>query len=688
LWVLLIGAVITFVVLALTVSPSTNTLSERIKVRKQVVQCTQDELFDDQLSMCAPIINTPIPILDSMVDHGVSRCHSFYHHMCGNWIKNHTNEDRAFTYVYVKNQKEAAKLIQDTASGPVYKFYRSCLDTLVYKQHRQQTNRQIQHVTEYILDALQTHADLPVVFARLAKYGYNGVFSITIEPHPTEPRMIPLFRPDTVPGHVSDLTKQLNMWHLNTDTADDDSYVDYVKKGKFHAHTASMKYLIDLARPNENFWRQFLRELNGVSALENDLILNDGHQDVWILDKQYFEHLFANLDKVSLEQWRDFVQASITYNTHEFMPVVPSDSYFRLHEKNPVRHLTHITKHTDKERFTEAECIRVTQRLLPGLVAQDFLARFMPKHERIREKVTKMVENLRTAFVHLIHETEWLSPETRAASIEKIQSIIVRAVHPNTWETEPFAGRITMDGYLRNLNMIRRYRAQRNFELWLLSRAKLDRDIIQRFGAPLTTVNAYYSPVTNTITVFAGIVQEPFYSEAYADVALYATLGMICGHELSHALDPMGREFDKNGSIRQWWGDKDIAAFRKKAECVVREYDPPHGCENAHYGEQTLGEDIADITGLALAWRAFKMAHPESSVREEQQFFKIFTQMWAESFDQEHLCGRVSSDVHAIAEYRVDKTLQQFPDFAKIFHCSAQTEMYSPHPCQIYGSKL
>jgi endothelin-converting enzyme len=196
--------------------------------------------------------------------------------------------------------------------------------------------------------------------------------------------------------------------------------------------------------------------------------------------------------------------------------------------------------------------------------------------------------------------------------------------------------------------------------------------------------------VTNTITIFAGIVSDPFYNPGYSPAALYATLGMIIGHELSHAMDNTGRLFDKDGSLIDWWQDHDVSEFERRSQCIVSEYGPPQGCENAQYGIQTLGEDIADITGITLALNAFKRAlgpaggGAGTQQQQIQTFFTIFAQMWAESFDQSHVCNRVENDEHALAWYRVDKTLRQLTAFQRAFGCTDGDRMVNPNQCIVY----
>ena len=672
---LILAALITLTILAFTAPQHEHTYRKSLHndiFRWKKEECKQDEIYNEELELCAPITYTPTPVNWSLMDRTTRACNSFYQHMSGLWIKNHKNENRGFGFVYRKNMKNVHTIVKDPKSGPIYDFYRSCLDTLVHKGHGTENRQQMMHLHDQITNQVETHSDLAIAFARLMKHGFHAPFAISIMTNPIKPEMIPMLACDTIPGYTDVITQHLNAWHVRKSTTD---FIQYAKGPEFRQDLTTMDELVSMAP--QNFWEMYLTELNG--RLKKDLV---GKQAMWVPDQEYFREFLGNLKMFTIKQWKAYIRASINYSCTDFMPVLPDDSYFRAHDLLSVtERVQSIAKET--RDFTSTQCIMAAHKLLPGLVSSQFLHRDVRDSEKTRARITQVVKNLRSAYAKLIENTDWMSPATKKLAVDKIRSIIVRVMHPNVWETEPFAPRITKDRYLRNLDMIRRHRVARNLELW--TKSAIDRDTVQRFGAPLTTVNAYYSPTTNTITVFAGIIQEPFYSDKFSDMAVYATLGMVCAHELSHGLDPTGRMFDANGSLTEWWLESDIKAFNKKSQCIVDEFISPAGCENANYGDQTLGEDMADITGITIAWNAYMTANPTATNTEKRQFFQVFAQMWAESYDQDHLCGRIKSDVHAVAQYRVDKTLRQMEPFHKAFGCQPGDPMVSLNKCKIYG---
>ncbi len=656
-------------------------------------KCTVSEEYNEELELCAPIVNIPVPISSDMMDMATPACDSFFRHASGKWIDSHTNENRAFTYVFRKNQKQVHDIIRSKDSGPVNRFYRSCIDTLVHRLHPLIDKSQARHVNEHILGALKTHGDLPIVFARMARYGFTSPFIFTIEAHPTEFRMIPLIRRDEFHAPLEVLATQFGLsvvdllevqrkmqsWYTDREFQGD--FVDYVRSTRYDEDIFNMSSLIDASPPN--FWKLYLRELNGFGMEEE---IDIPSQSVWVLDRGYLMNLLHNLKDLSVEQWRSYVELSIVYNTNDFLPHLNSDSYFRVH--NPIERHVHIRHRIDRAKrteYTDQSCLSLTHKLLPGMIGNMFLARSLPNTSHVRQQVTEVVKHVRDALIDVVQNTSWLQQHNKDELSEKLRAIIVRSVMPNFYEEEAIAERLTTDCYLRNLNIVRQYLVTKNFELW--TKDQPNRDFIQRFNAPLTEVNAFYSPVTNTITIFGGILHKPFYDQRFPELALYATVGLIAAHELSHAIDVNGRLFDKDGSLmrREPWSSAELQEFNRRTDLLVQEYEAPFGCDNAQYGQQTLGEDMSDLNGLKAAYYAYFNRHPDATRQQKQWFFIIFAQMWAESYTKEQYCERVKNDVHAIAAYRVDKTLRQLKEFREAFNCKDGDNMVNANSAVIYG---
>lgn len=687
------------------------------------------DAWDADHSLCLPIVNAPIALERSIIDDNVAACQGFFEHACGRWIAQHQNADRAFSSIHARNQADTNALIhQDSPDEGIASFFRSCMSTLVdtdggnsaerrraHAKRRAVADRESELERAYMIErALRplVHLERHLVHSLsiLHLEGYTTPVRVEIERHPTQPHLIPLvqverfpeyfrspavirthfeqlgdrYAPYAIDQRVKQLTSLFNALAALDESPDSTSldFISYIKNGQLERDTS------------------YTAAQCGLDPYMRALGLGDEHVGaIWVPgNEDACTHMRAIMEGRigTLEQWRAYVEYSVLVHSYNFMPELPSDVYFKQHDMRALseRHSTmRWNKRTDFDvegGYTRDDCVRATKYMLPGLVARRYLATSFPHEEETRARVTAMVERLRDQYAQLVERTTWMDDGTRAAALHKIRSIIVRVLHPNQWEVEPFADQMDPDRYLRNVNIVRRYRVQRNLRQWNATRT-LDRDRISLFGAPLSTVNAWYSPTTNTITVFAGILRPPFYDHRYDEGSMYGGIGMVVAHELSHALDNTGRLFDAEGSFVDWWSRDSRDAYQARAQCIVREYETPFSsgpslipttCPNEHYGQQTLGEDIADSVGLRLAYDALASDDRHTN----QYFFYTFGQNWCSHYDEERLCDRVQNDPHALARYRVDKAVRQMPEFSQWFGCAPGTPMHNAlGPCNFLG---
>lgn len=728
--------------------------------------CAIGETFSQEVGMCLPHVITPSAVDTSIINYNISACEGFFEHACGKWVHAHQNEDRAFTSIAKRNHYEVDRVVHKDAPHGIGAFFDSCASTMV-DRHSGRANprgertiylkqQQRAHLRESALERnyilakmtrkLVTLKDVPETLALMTAYGFTIPFHLEISNHPTRATMIPTLQWDGFVGSgtnakhaieyhfrsmghgarhkTSRLQEILNLLALHRPSTDmaDMTFQQYVESGQLQRES-SQTYHEVFGDYHLDFWNAYMRALaryTEVPELES-IVDEENDQRVWTIGGA---HYFRQLPTLALtvSDWRLFIEFSVLAHTQDFFPALPSDVYYRHHQMLHVsqRMSSWLLKPKDldkrEQRITDEDCKRGTQYLLPGLVAKQFLKQFVPKAEETRERVTAMVESIRDRYSELILETDWMDNDTRARAAKKIAAIIVRVVHPNQWDAEPFGDQMDPERYLRNLNIIRRFRVKRNLQLWATFTKRIamghtwehhfDRDAISLFGAPLSTVNAWYSPVSNTITVFAGILRHPFYHEDYDDVSLYAGIGMVIGHELAHSMDNSGRMFDAMGSYHwavdddNWWSARSRHEFARRANLIAKEYSQPihsvhhngatiipESCATVEYGQQTLGEDLADIIGIRLAYEALLHAKQGNlSEHQKQYFFYSFSQNWCSHYDQEHLCDRVGKDVHAIAQYRVDKTLRHTKAFQQAFQCQpGESPMAADRVITVYG---
>jgi putative endopeptidase len=196
------------------------------------------------------------------------------------------------------------------------------------------------------------------------------------------------------------------------------------------------------------------------------------------------------------------------------------------------------------------------------------------------------------------------------------------------------------------------------------------------------TVNAYFNPLQNEIVFPAGILQPPFFDVNADDAVNYGAIGVVIGHEITHGYDDKGRQYDAEGNLNDWWTERDAKEFDGRAEKVVDQYNGYEALPGLNVnGKLTLGENIADLGGLQVAWDAFRIAVGDHAASKrdgftpEQRFFLSFAQSWRTQQRPESLRLQVQSNEHAPAKYRVNGPVSNLPEFARAFSCAPAQPM-------------
>ncbi len=687
-------------------------------------QCVAGEVYDSEVGMCAPIFKAPLALESSIMDtvHHTP-CSSMYGYMCGKWIDQHTNENRAFTYAYMKNQARLRGLIASPAQpgsggtsspyGALRRFYTSCLSPVL-----KETQLEWKHLIEVISAPVRVHADLPAAFGRLARYGFTAPFVLSIERHPTRNATIPLFASDNFPATLD----EGRMYQLMVDARDVNQYSVVDQQQRIQAVLRITRALREhdtqpLAGITDYFGyvdTQLERDVVRFDALEwrgwplyfqalDGTGLRFHHdQHVWVIGMPYFQWLLRGsaegaIGSFTIAEWRAWIEFSILYNTAAgYEPDLPSDVYYRQHDKRgPLgpggrlyNRVARDGEGSSNNTTPDSRCLRITQAMLPGLTAEAFLRTYYTDRASTRHTLLKLVARIMATFKRTVLATTWLSDTDKQRIAIKMDATQVRVVEPDDWSPEPFGDSIANDRWLHNVGLVRRYRVQRNLALWRRDATEdfFDRSALAMFAMPLTEANAYYSGSTNSFVVLAGLLQPPFYSPLYDDVTLYAIMGSIIGHEASHMLDSHGLYWDENGSLRTAGilSPQGMATFFTRTDCVVREYGPaPLGCEdaNANYGNSTIAEDLADLTGTALAYHSLFVPDSPLPLSARQHFWMVAAQTWCASYDQEHLCEAVQYDEHSVPEFRVDRTFRNLQDFIRDMSCH---DVNASNVCAVY----
>lgn len=315
-----------------------------------------------------------------------------------------------------------------------------------------------------------------------------------------------------------------------------------------------------------------------------------------------------------------------------------------------------------------------TDASLGEVLGKVFAEKYFPAEAK--ERMLTLVNNLQKVYETRINNLDWMSAETKKRAVEKLNTFVKKIGYPDKWKNYDD---VTVD---RN-----------KFYENLVSVSKHDyKEMVGKLGKPVDrsewgmtppTVNAYYNPQMNEIVFPAGILRFPFFDLNADDAINYGAIGAVIGHEMTHGFDDQGRQYDKEGNLKDWWTKDDAAKFMKKADGVVKQYSEFTVLNNLHVnGALTLGENLADIGGVAIAYDAFKLTEQGKGDKKidgltpDQRFFLAFAQVWRIKATDEQLRTQVNTDPHSPDQFRVNGALSNTPAFYKAFNIKPGDKMY------------
>ncbi len=291
-----------------------------------------------------------------------------------------------------------------------------------------------------------------------------------------------------------------------------------------------------------------------------------------------------------------------------------------------------------------------------------------------KARMEKLVQNLRDALKVRLENLAWMSPDTKKKAMEKWASFTPKIGYPDKWRD--WSGlQTSRDSYIGNVLAANEF----NYK-WNLSKIGKPVDKTE-WGMTPQTVNAYYNPLQNEIVFPAAILQPPFFDAKADDAYNYGGIGAVIGHEMIHGYDDQGSRFGPTGNFENWWTETDSTGFKNLTNKLVQQFDEYEAMPGKHVnGNLTLGENIADLGGLAVAYDALQRAQPDQSSSEvgmtrDQRFFANWATVWRRSFKPEELNVRLTTDPHAPANFRAIGAPSNMPAFAKAFQCKAGDKM-------------
>ncbi len=295
-----------------------------------------------------------------------------------------------------------------------------------------------------------------------------------------------------------------------------------------------------------------------------------------------------------------------------------------------------------------------------------------------KARAQEMINFHLRAMHNRIEAATWMSPATKAQAYRKLATMRSKIGYPDHWR-DYGALTVSRASYVGNVIAASAFEFNRQL-------AKLGKpvDRSEWFMTPQTN-NAYYDPTLNEMCFPAGILQPPFFDPNADDASNYGALASTIGHELTHGFDDEGRQYDADGNLKNWWTEEDEKNFKLRADLVAQQYDGYEPLPGLHIiGQQTLGENIADVGGLRIAYEAFKLATankrlmPIDGLTPDQRFFIAFAQGWRTNQRPEKVRLQVTSDVHSPVKWRVLGPVANFPEFYQAFNCPPPEKTWPP----------
>lgn len=373
----------------------------------------------------------------------------------------------------------------------------------------------------------------------------------------------------------------------------------------------------------------------------------------------YVQELDKMLRTAPLEDWKVYLKYRLLDDASPYLDTSFEQEHFAFYSTT----LNGIGEMQPRwKRVVDAE-----NDLLGNAVGQAYVARYVDP--RTRGMVTEMFQNLRATFDARIANVSWMSNTTKTAARGKLAAMGEKIAYPDRWQD--YAGLNLSESYIGNARAVAAYNL-------VHGPSGLD-----KIGGPVDrtawymspqTVNAYYNPTMNEIVFPAAILQFPFFDPDADPAVNYGGLGFVIGHEMTHGFDNAGRQYDKDGNLRDWWTAEDAARFDNLTGQLVTQYNSYEVLPGLYSnGNLTLGENIADFGGLTLAYHAWKNTGIQgadtgaANTTRDREFFYSAARIWRQNIRDEALRNQVYTDPHTTARYRVNGVLFNIPEFYETF---------------------
>ncbi len=655
----------------------------------------------------APAPSTPgekvtladVGLESASLDRSVDPCVDFYQFACGGWLrKNPIPPDRSgwsrFHEIEERNKLALRTLLEEAAKGigadattkKLGDFYASCMDEATIEAAGTKSIQPLLDKTTKVKDARSWLAAVIALHER-------GIWVLWDE------------------VAFADLKDSLtNVTYLDTNglgLPDRDYYVKPELKDKLDAYALHVGRLLALQNPANKTGaadviaiETELAKLTKTATEKRDLPALYNPTDQKKLAKQVrsvdwkgytkgTRHafskkiiiaapaFFAAFDKVRAKfkfpQWANYFTYHLLARSAFGLPKAYDNEVFELEK---------VLSGVEQQQERSKRCVDATQVALGELLGQQYVAKYFPSTSK--QTAATLVDAMMKTMGEQIGRLDWMSDPTKKTAQAKLSKVVRMIGYPDKWRIYDFD--VRREDFAGN-----RMRAAAHETHRLVSRAGKPVDRSEWLRNPYE-VNAYYNPTANNTALLAGILQPPFFGQDRSIAANLGGIGMVIGHELTHGFDDQGAQFDADGNMKDWWSKEDLTKFKDRGTCVAEQYSTFEALPNQFVnGKLTLGENIADMGGVKMAFQAYRSLRKDAAkvfvadgFTEDQQFFLAVGQAWCAKNRPAETQRRLTTDPHSPPKFRVYGALRNLREFSDAFKCAAGTPMNPATTCTVW----